>query len=233
MIKIKGLEEQNSSKNKIIFSPRPGFTRGKWANPELEFPLIYGHRCPYCSNVIQALFKAPQAFSLWPYEETVILSQGEKNAGDIRKIYPDDKTKTGKSLYRMDYSPAEGGSVKITLKNHILRTRVIAERKYTGEGIWEDGEKPCTRTGIFSLREDLLVKDWMLFALVDTGDGREIAKYNFPTIKQIIPENNTDFKLIPAVGEAPPIILVEKQHTPYGYFYQTQALIKPYIKAGK
>lgn len=230
MIKLRGKDNLVDPSNRIIFEPRPGFTRGKGAAPELEFPLIYGHRCSYCSNVIQALFKAPRVFSLWAYEETTILSQGEKNSGEIRKTYPDDKTKHGKSCYRIDYSPAEGGSVKITLKNHIMRHCTISERKYNGEGLWEVGERPCTKTGIFALREDLLVKDFLLFSQL--GDV-EIAQHNIPPVRELIPETDTDFKLIPSVGVAPPVILVDRQSLVYGFHYHTRPRIQPYRKQGK
>lgn len=230
MIRLRGVNEKEDINNKIIFEPRPGFSRGRGAAPGLEFPLIYGHRCTYCSNVIQALFKAPRTFSLWPYEETVLLSQGEQNSGEIRKTYPDEKTKYGKSCYRMDFSPAEGGSIKLTLKNHILRHVAIAERKYTGEGLWEVGERPCTHAGIFSLREDLLVKDWLLFSQITE---QEIVKYNIPPVKDLIPETDTNFKVMPAVGVAPPVILVERTSLVYGYNYQTRPKMTAYRKQGQ
>lgn len=230
MIKLRGKEGVNDPLNKIVFEPRPGFVRGAGKAQELEFPLIYGHRCPYCSNVIQALFKAPKEFSLWPYEETTVLSQGDKNSGEVLKVFPDDKTKHGKSCYRIEYSPAEGGSIKLTLKNHLTRHATIVERKYDGNGIWEAGEKPCTKTGIFSIREDLLMKDFLLFSqLTDT----EVSQHNMPTVKEFIPEGDTNFKLVPSVGQAPPVILVERQSLVYGFHYHTRQRIQPFRKTGK
>lgn len=230
MIRLRGKCEVSDANNKIIFEPRPGFTRGKGAAPELEFPLVYGHRCPTCGNVIQALFKAPRLFSLWPYEETTFLSQGEKNSGEIRKVFPDDKTRYGKSGYRMVFSPAEGGSIKLILRNHVMRHIAISTRKFNGEGLWEEGyERPCTHTGIFSVREDLLVKDWLLFSQL--GEY-EIPKYTIPPVKDLIPENDPNFKLVPAVGIAPPVILVERQSLVYGFHYQTRPKMAQYRKAG-
>lgn len=230
MIRLRGVENEASSKNKIVFEPRAGFTRGRGAAPELEFPLIYGHRCPYCGNVIQALFKAPRTFSLWPYEETVLLSQGEKNSGEIRKVFPDDKTKHGKSLYNMEFSPAEGGSIKLTLANHLVKHRAMSHREVNGEGLWETGkERPCTKAAIFSLREDLLLKDFLLFSqMVDY----EIVKYNLPKISELILENDTNFRQVPAIGTAPPVILVDRQSFIYGFHYQTRRLMTPHIKQG-
>ena len=231
MIAIRGTESQADPKNKIIFSPRGGFTRGRGAAPTLEFPLLYGHKCPYCSNVIQALFKAPRTFNLWPYEETVLLSQGEKNSGEIRKVFPDEKTKYGKSLYNMEFSPAEGGSVKLTLANHMVKPRVLSHREVNGEGLWEAGkERPCIKAAIFSLREDLLVKDFLLFSqMVDY----EISKYNIPKAAELIPEADTNFRQVPAVGLAPPVILVDRQSFIYGFHYQTRRLMTNYRKQGQ
>lgn len=230
MIKLRGKAEQNDPTNEIIFEPRPHFVRGRGAAPELKFPLIYGHRCPVCSNVMQALFRAPRTFSTWPYEETVLLSAGEKNSGEIRKTYPDDKTKFGKSCYRMEFTPAEGGSIKLTLKNHIMRHCAISERQFNGDGLWEVGERPCTRTGIFALREDLLVKDFLLFSQISEI---EIPKYNIPKVKDLILEADTDFRVVPSIGVAPPVILVERQVLVYGFHYKTRPKMNAYLKQGR
>lgn len=230
MIKLRGKENEIDPLNKIVFEPRPGFNRGKGAAPTLEFPLIYGHRCPCCSNVMQALFRAPRNFSLWPYEETVLLSQGEKNSGEVRKNFPDDKTKFGKSCYKVEFSPAEGGSLKIILRNHIMRHCTISERTYNGEGLWETGERPCTKAGIFALREDLLVKDFLLFSQL--GDT-EIAQHNIPSVREFIPETDTNFKLVPSVGQAPPVILVDRNSLVYGFHYHTRPRLQQYRKQAK
>jgi hypothetical protein len=230
MIKLRGKGEVSDPSNKIIFEPRGGFSRGRAAAPTLEFPLIYGHRCPYCGNVIQALFKAPREFSLWPYEETILLSQGEKNSGEIRKTFPDDKTQYGKTCYRMNFSPAEGGSIKLTLKNHVMRHASLSLREVNGEGLWEPGEKPCTKAAIFSLREDLLVKDFLLFSLMV---DYEVSKYNIPKAKDLIPENDTNFRVETAVGQAPPVILVDRTSFVYGFHYQTRRLMTNYRKQGQ
>lgn len=225
MITISGLTGKHSKNNKIQFSPRAAY-RGKGI-PTLEFPLVYGHTCPYCSNVIQALFKVPSEFSLWQYEETSILSQGEKNSGELRKVFPDEGTKPEKSHYNMSFSPAEGGNIKLVLKNHIVRHRAIAERKYNGEGLWEPGGHACIRAGIFSIREDLLAKDWLMFSKIDSGGGVEISKYKLPPIEELL-ATNQDFRIVRAIGVAPPVILIEKQPLVYGFHYQLNNIIQPY-----
>lgn len=228
MIRLRGKTDALDINNKIVFDPRPGFVRGRGASPALEFPLIYGHRCPCCSNVIQALFKAPRAFSLWAFEETILLSQGENNSGEVRKTFPDEKTRFGKSCYRMDFSPAEGGSIKLTLRNHIMRHASLSERTFNGDGLWEAGyERPCTHAGVFSLREDLLVKDWLLFSQLSE---HEIPKYNILPVKDLIKEHDVNFRVIRAVGVAPPVILVDRQSIIYGFHYKTRECMKEHKK---
>lgn len=228
MIKLRGKTGQNDSSNKIIFEPRPGFTRGRGCSPTLDFPLIYGHRCPICSNVMVALFKSPKPFSLWPYEETTILSQGDKNAGEVLKVVPDDKMKYGKSCYQMEFNPVEGGSIKLTLRNHILRHSVLSTRKFDGTGIWDESyERPCLKAGIFSLREDLLIKDFLLFSQITE---QEILQYKLPPLKTLLPDSNMEFRTIPAVGVAPPVILVDRQLLVFGFNYKTRSMMLTFKK---
>jgi len=233
MIRLRGKTEEESINNKIIFEPRAGFNKGKV--PVLEFPLIYGHRCPQCQNVIQAVFKAPRPIDLWPYEETTVLSQGEKNAGEVLKTFPDEHTRHGKTCYDIEFSPAQGGSVKLTLRNHIMRHQALHDRDnqktaYRGDFLWVPGEKPCTKTGIFSIREDLAIKDFLLFSQISQY---EIPKFNIPPIKDLIPEGDANFKLALAVGVAPPVILVDRQSLVYGFHYQTRPRMEKYRKTNK
>lgn len=220
MIRISGKEDEKNKLNKITFEPRAGY---KKTHPSLEFPLLYGHRCPYCTNVIQALFESPKPIDLWAYEETFLLSQGEKNAGEVRNVYPNDKTKQGKTCYNNHYSPTGKGYVKIVLKNHIMRHRAIVEGSFNGEGLWEPGEKPCGRSGIFSIREDLLMKDFLLFSKMQPV---EVAKYKMPKVREAIKSDNVNFRVVPAIGEAPPIILVEKDSFIFGFHYKSRPLVE-------
>jgi hypothetical protein len=158
---------KRTSKPKITFSPRPGFQKSHVAK---EFDLIYGHVCPVCGNVITAVFKTESEIPLFPYEETTILSKGEKNAGDVLKIIPNDKNST--TCYNVEFLKTESGSVqKLLMKNHIMRP-IASQERFTidvnsgqsGKAVWEAGEDACLMTGVFSEREDLLVKDlFMLF----------------------------------------------------------------------
>jgi hypothetical protein len=122
----------------IRLTPRQGF---KKSHKMLEFPLQYGHRCPYCPNVINAVFCPDRQIDLFPYEETVVLSQGEKNAGEILKVVPGHNPNEGN--YNIDYvSTPEGNLQRIRMKNHVVRAAAIQDRGYNGVGVEEVGRAP-------------------------------------------------------------------------------------------
>jgi hypothetical protein len=215
--------------HKLVLTPRAACQGVKGQ----ELDLVYAHRCPTCGNVIQALFRTPKEVSLWPFEETVVLSQGEKNMGEVRKIFPEPKTKWGSSCYRSQFSAVEGGVQKIVLKNHILRHRAIAERagKPTGEGLWEVGERTCSRTGIFAVKEDLLVKDVLLFSGMSEY---ELANFNLPPLVEIIPANgfqSDSIRLAIPVGNALPVVLVNREKVVYGFQDEIRPRLTPFKKS--
>jgi hypothetical protein len=82
----------------IRFTPRPGF---KKAHKTLERELVYGHYCPRCMNVVQALFFTDEPVDLWPYEETNVMStsKSEEKIGTILKIVPNRESKAGYTNY--------------------------------------------------------------------------------------------------------------------------------------
>jgi hypothetical protein len=216
----------DSQHPKIIFSIREEY---KGDAKQLEFELIYGHRCPICGNVIQALFKTPKPINLWPYEATAILSSGTKNAGEIRRIIPDDKSKYGDSCYESTFHLAGGGSQKIRLKNHIMRVRVLEKMDYTGEGLFEVGERCCPKTGIFSVRKDLLMKDLCLFSMML---NQKVNMYNLPDIEAVIP-NGIDNKIgqtVKAIGNAPPVVLVDRTMVVHGFTFYLEPRLEQYKK---
>jgi hypothetical protein len=231
MISIAGKEF--TSGGKIGFSPRQGFKRTHTA---LEFDLVYGHTCPVCDNVIQAVFKTPKPVSLWPYEQTRVLSQGDKNMGDLLKVIPDDKTPEGESCYRSNFYRSEDGQAlqRIVLRNHIVRTIVIQDRAidYNGDKVLEVGERCCPLIGVFSVREDLLMKD--LFLLFK-GSHAELEGYNLPKVQEMIPDRTGDpvkkmYIWTPAIGVAPPVILTERNNVIQGYNYYLKQLLEPFKK---
>jgi hypothetical protein len=230
LLRPKPPNSSDEVKPQIVFTPRPGFKR---THNELSRELIYAHRCPVCGNVMQAFFHTSEEIKLWVYEETTLLSQGEKNAGEIRKIYPDEKAKPGESCYR-SYFDQFSHSQKLVLKNHILRQRSIQDRqgKYGGEGAWEIGERPCLKTGIFALREELLIRDVLLFG---TMPDHEVMNYNIPNLQVLLtPLGAGDpvlFQVVPPVGDALPVVLVDREDVVNGYSYTVRPRLANYLKA--
>lgn len=194
----------------IRLTPRTGH---KKLAPTLEFPLKYGHRCPTCSNLICAVFYPDRKIDLFPYEETIVLSQGEKNAGEVLKVVPG--TLPEESNLKVDFFATDNGSVQhIRQKNHLIRIGAVQDRGYNGEGIEEVGERPCFDTALFHPREDLLIKDLLL--LFQAYTPKDLSGFNLPTVQQLFPDKNGDrttdrkFRWIEAVGNAPPAILMDR-----------------------
>lgn len=196
-----------STPHKIIFSPRKGFSS---IVPQLEFPVIYAHVCPTCNNVIQALYKTPKPIDLWPYEETAVLSRGQKNAGELLKIVPGTKDSYGTTLYNRTYFNGSEPCQKISLKNHIFKFLSINYRLIGDTAnMLEKGPKPCPFIGIFSLNPSLTVKDYCLFYDMSV---MELDAYNIPRPEEFVPKGGSDYigKLLPSVGEKDvPMILVK------------------------
>lgn len=203
---------------RIVFTPRPGFkTKAKI----VERTLLYGHRCPVCSNIIQAFFHTSQEVSLWPYEETTVLSQGEKNMGEILKIVPDTKYEKGESCYHSHFYPGSESMQRITLKNHLIRMSTLPDAIFDRDRLEEVGERTCPWTGVFSLREDITIKD-MGMVLKMTPD--EFEAYAIPKISELMPDPNVTypiaadvperlriFRWTPAVGQAPPVFMITRE----------------------
>lgn len=218
---------------KIVLTPRPGFKR---THKEQEFELIYGHKCPTCSNVIQAVFLTDKKIDLFAYEQTSIMSQSKdvEKQGDVAKVLPNGDTGPGYSCYNTDFTLTEGGgSQKIVLKNHVMRVRAITEREYNGDGLFEKGDlhytKACTKTGIHALRNDLLVKDYCLFSMMTDVDLRA---YSLPTVEKLmegLTPGHSLGTLVPAVGKAPPLILIERQTLIHGFTF----VLRPRLEAWK
>lgn len=215
---------------KIRFTPRDGSE--KRVEP-LEFPLLWGHRCGRCGNVVNALFETHTEVDLFPYEATCVLSQGEKNAGEILKFVPNKKDK-GNYESTMLVTP-KGGLQRLRLKNHVARLSIVQDRPTFGsECVNEVGERTCPLTSIFSPREELLIKDLLLLFAFQTT---ELPQYNLPSIEALIPDPNghasTDnrFRWARAIGRDPlPIIFVERQYLQSGLNWWLVTAMKPFLK---
>jgi len=218
---------------KITFSPRPGF---KQSHRTFQRELVYGHYCPRCMNVVQALFLTDEPVDLWPYEATNVMSIGksDEKVGTILKIVPNVESKLGYSNYTSTFlrSGGEPGQ-HIVLKNHVLKYHGVEKEKSSADRYFEPGERPCADyTGAFALREDLLVRDVCLFMRIDPT---VLAQHNLPSVEEFLNRAvSQDFRSLPAYGVAPPVILFPRERmTGYNQNYewwQIREILKPFKK---
>lgn len=213
MIKLKGEPGQKEG-CKIEFTKRAS---AKGNHPAREFELLYGHRCPACGMVIQALFLIKdQPVDLGPYEETDVVNR----EGEIKKVIPNAEEATAYESDILRYG--DGRKVqRIRLRNHLLK----AERLGSDEP-WEPGARTCVWTGVFSLRDDLAVKDVVLAAHVDMED---LSEYRLQSTRDLLPQKELPPRIkerpiatgtlveVPAFGDAPPVILLSRRDAHDGW----------------
>ena len=218
----------DKKKNTIEFSPRAGFVRkAKPVSAKIEF----AHICPSCNNVIQALFHTDSEVDLWPYEETrkMSIDKNGKKPIELVGVIPSKDDIIGKTHYNVYYD-AKTKSQKIVLKNHVLRFETI-DLKNTAENVdWEPGGKVCELAGLFSLREDLLIRDYVLFSRIN-----ESKVWNYPA-KSVSDMRFTErFKVngfpVEAVGEAPPVILITYRNINRGWEHSVKEFLGHLVKA--
>jgi hypothetical protein len=206
------LGKPGDSCGKIRFTPRDGFKR---KHPTLEKELVYGFTCPHCANVILSLFRTETPVDLWPYEQTDVISIGEKTAGEVNRTLPNVDSKFGFSCYGSEPMRRFGADKhtegqRIHLKKHLLLNEPILAPHAT-EGIFEvGGEHCCEYTGWFGLREDLLLKD---VALANAVAPHELVNWDFTkhTVSSFVASaNNSSFRLLSGIGKVPPIVLVSR-----------------------
>jgi hypothetical protein len=202
-------------KNKTIeFTPRTGFARKtKPVSAKLEF----AHICPTCNNVIQALFHTKEEVKLWPYEETRMMTfdKDEKKPIEFKQLVPGKDDPDTKTQYNVFYD-SKTNCQKIVLKNHILRFDTV-DLKSTDNNIdWEPGGKMCELAGLFSLREDLLMRDYVLFSRIN-----EARLWDFPVKSMSDVHFTQRFRIngfpIEAIGDAPPVILIRYTNVNRGW----------------
>jgi hypothetical protein len=210
----------------VKFTPRQGFKR---SYKPFDLPLLYGHRCPTCGNVITAAFHTDRAIDLWPYESSVILSQGKENAGEILKVVPEGSKGRKYSQYNSEFFDCgPGKSVqRILMKNHVISPEAITERYRMLEkphmysqletALWQVGDRPCSYACLFNEREDLAIKDLLVLFWISSEQWH---LYNIPTkVTTLIPDQygTGAFRYLPAIGDGPPAIMAERQTFINGY----------------
>lgn len=226
---------------KIQFTPRPAFRDNPRVH-EIEKTLVYGHVCPTCGNVIQACFLTDEPVNLWAYEETNFISKSsdEKKFGTILKVVPNVDSKYGYSQYTSTVFRTSGGKAQhLTLKNHIVKYHGANTETQTTDRYFEPGGCTCEYVGVFSLREDLALKDLCLLWRFKESYKNLDTDYEFTTIASVAEgfESESGQRLnglqqygvrpLPAYGQAPPVLLFsqEKLKANYPPWYQISTLM--------
>jgi hypothetical protein len=214
----------------IKFTPRAGFKR---THRPIERELVYGHYCPRCMNVVQALFLTDEPVNLWPYEETNVMStsKSEEKIGTILKIVPNGESKAGYTNYTV--TPLRGAGERgqhIVLKNHVLKYHGIEQETHTTDRYFEPGERTCEYAGAFALREDLLIRDVCHFMRLDVA---AIEAYTLPSVEDFLKGAvEYDFRSLPAYGSAPPVVLFPREWLAQrrGQAWQLRSILQPCAK---
>jgi hypothetical protein len=202
------LVDRGLNESLIRFTPRSQY---KYLRT-LECDLVQGYSCLFCNNIVQALFYTDKAIDIEKYEETRVLSKGEKNEGDLLKIVPN---MYDPGNYKVDtYKTANGNAQRITLKNHVINWKGFG--KATDE-FFEVGERCCPFTSIISIQDEDVVRDLVL-----------IGQYSYQlTLREDKPDPDLPFLLNwidtafswetkgiryrKAVGSGPPALMLRRE----------------------
>jgi len=190
----------------IEFSPR---LKGK-GNP-ITRDLVYGHHCDWCGNVIQAMFLTDEEVRIHPYEATKVISQGDKNEGELLKIVPNSTDRA--SAYRVDmYRTKNGNAQLIRLKNHMLRWEGVTSGNV--DDFFEVGERCCRYAGIYTRNEEEIINE---MALVCNYNRLMVglAKVHIPLSflsewKPPYTWSSLNHKLVPAIGKGNTMMMIAR-----------------------
>lgn len=201
------LVDRGPEKSLIRFTPRYKF---RDSAPPLECELISGHFCNWCGNIIQAFYTVDKPVDLNSYEETRVISQGEKNEGELLKIVPGEE---GKSNYKVEFfATPTGKAQRITLKNHVVNWSGTKNR----DDYFEPGERCCVYTSLISMQERDMAHDLATLAGYNLDTAERYIKTN-PTAEFIVKWLKTEvswmtleMKSAMATGVAPPALLIKR-----------------------
>jgi hypothetical protein len=211
------LVDRGPNESLIRFTPRFAYRK---LGP-LECDLIHGHFCMYCNNLIQALYYTDKPIDLPKYEETRVLSQGEKNGGELLKIVPNAEDKGN---YKTEFFRTPNGNAEqITLKNHVLNFKGLSSGNR--DDFFEVGERCCSYTSVLPLRNETIIRELAIvagFNLESAGrytEGTEpppkwIAEY-FKTAESYLTK---EIRTIPAVGDAPMALLIKRGYVKESFY---------------
>src|SRR3569833_2521600 len=188
----------NNGPEDSLIEFRPRFkTRGKLQTRKL----MYGHECDWCGNVIQAAFHTDEEIKLYDYEETRVISQGDKNEGELLMLVPSQSDR--ESAYKVDmYRTKNGNAQLIRLKNHIARWQ---GKGGDNEQFFEVGERCCRYIGVYTRDESEVINELALICWYNR-DMLGKTKVNIPLSfldewKPIYTCNQLYYRLAPASGK--------------------------------
>lgn len=200
------LIDKGPDESLIEFRPRP-----QRNVPTIARQLLYGHECKWCGNVIQALFLTDERLNLDLYEETRVISQGEKNEGTLLKLVPNSEDPA--SAYKVDFYPTPNGHAQlIRLKNHLVVWKGLS----TGlkEDYFEAGERCCKYTGLFSRREmDYITELTKVCQYPSSYYTQPKTPVPLSFLKTWKGENSwsqIDFRVVEAIGKAGEVLLINR-----------------------
>jgi hypothetical protein len=203
------LIDRGPDNSRIEFSPRSRYSR---VESTIQHELISGYTCPICNNVIQALFLTDKPVDIEKYEETRVLSQGEKNSGELLKVIPggEEPGNYKQSFYKMP----DGNAQKITLKNHVINWEGVGSGDR--DDLFEVGERCCKYSAVISLMEADVIKDLAMSlgrAILYEQAGKPLPTIEFfeDWLKTEYYYYTLEMKLLRGVGrEVPPCTLVKR-----------------------
>lgn len=202
------LIDKGPDESVIEFRPRSS----KGPLKDVTKKLIYGQECKWCGNTIQALFLTDTPINLEPYEQTKVISQGDKNEGLLLKMVPNDNDKD--SAYKINfYKTKHGNAQLIRLKNHIINWDGL---NGNSEYYFEVGERCCKYTGVVAIREDTIVKELALICRYPfVLGGYQKPKTPVPLSfleewKPIDKWSQLDFVIPNTIGIGPKVVLINR-----------------------
>lgn len=200
--------------------------------PTITRQLLYGHECKWCGNVIQAMFLTPERLNLDPYEETRVISQGDKNEGNLLKVVPNSDDPA--SAYKVDFYATPGGNAQlIRLKNHLILWKGIAT---CVEGdFFEVGERCCKYIGIPGRRETDYIAELARVCRYPvsyyTQPNTPVPLSFLKTWKGDNSWSQIDFRVVSVIGKGSEVLLVNKDLVKGNTYYGLSDLFDKWNKS--
>jgi len=193
----------------IRFTPRHAYRK---LGP-IECDLVHGHFCPWCNNVIQALYYTDKPIDLSKHEETRVISQGEKNEGELLKIVPNWEDDGNYKV--QTFRTPQGNAQKIVLKNHVINWAGTAAGN--SDNFFEVGERCCIYTCLIPLTEETAMREFSMVAgfSLTVGNRYEQVEPPMAFVAEWFKNANTwdtkETRTLPAIGRSPLAFLMKRK----------------------